>query len=84
MFFFVETVGGERELKMIKNSITLLSNNGDVTLQPPVDNITRLGISRSKFKANHAFEFEAYEGRVKNVNVVVDDMTLIGEAIPHS
>jgi hypothetical protein len=82
--FAVETGGQANEFAMVKNSVALLSNGMDMSIDPPSNNMTSLGTSKRKWKSVNASEFDAHQGPVKNVKLVVGDKTFIGDAVPHA
>jgi hypothetical protein len=82
--FVVETAGGTSRFTMVKNKVALLSNSVDTAIEPPNDSETRLGTLKRKWKSVHASEFDAHQGSVKNVKLVVDNTTFIGDAVPHT
>jgi hypothetical protein len=82
--FVVETAGGVSHFTMVKNKVSLLSNSVDMAIEPAVDGETRLGTLKRKWKSVHASEFDVHQGHVKNVKLVVDNTTYIGDAVPHT
>jgi hypothetical protein len=50
----------------------------------PDDNTTPLVTLKGKGKSVHANEFDAHQGPVKTVKLVVDNTTFIGDAVPHA
>jgi len=82
--FVVETAGGMSRFAMVKNKVALLSNSVDTAIEPPNDSETRLGSLKRKWKSVHASEFDVHQGHVKNVKIVVNNTTFIGDAVPHT
>jgi hypothetical protein len=58
--FVTETGGQANKFKTVKNSIVLLSNSKDISIDPPSDNTTSLGTGKRKWKSVNASEFDAH------------------------
>ena len=69
---------------MVKNSVVLLSNEVDTSIDPPGDDVTSLGTIKRKWKSVHASEFDAHQGPVKNVKLVANTTTFVGDVVPHT